>query len=92
MSFRTEKLVSIATLENSVEIQLLGAIFDERGIRYVMDPLGSTPYAGVFETQKGQVQLKVFPEDEKTARELLEGLMEDFPDEDYEREERDSTE
>ena len=92
MPYRSGKLVSIATLDDSVEVSLLGALFDERGIRYVMDSQGDSAFAGVFETQRGQAKLKVFEEDAEVAREILKNFLEALSTSENDEEERNTAE
>jgi hypothetical protein len=92
MPFSQEKMVEVAILDDSVEVSALAAILEERGIRFLMEPIGSSSFAGIFELQKGQARLKVFKEDEDTAKNLLDEFLESpILDDDNAEEGRDTT-
>jgi len=92
MPYRSDKMIELAILEDSVEVSSLGALLEEKGIRYLMEPLGSSPYAGIFETQKGQARLKVFETDAEAAQKVLDDFYEAPAADDYDYEEREITE
>jgi len=92
MPYRTDKMVELTVLDDSVEMSLLGSMLDEKGIRYLMEPLGSTPYAGIFESQKGQARLKVFQEDATEAQGILDNFYEATALDEPENQEKDTTE
>ncbi len=92
MPYSSEKMVELAVLDDSVEVSVLAALLEERGIRYLMEPLGSTPYSGIFEMQKGQARLKVFQSDADEARILLDDFYQAPPMDDQEEPERDFAE
>ena len=66
------KLVELTILENPVEGSALTALLQERGIASTIDSWHSTPFDGIFETQKGFAKLLVFEENLREAQEILE--------------------
>ncbi len=91
MTFNTEKMVEVAVLDDSVEVSILASLLEERGIRFLMEPIGSTSFAGIFELQKGQARLKVFQADADTTKGLLDDFLESPIMDDEYTEGRDTT-
>jgi len=92
MPFRSEKMVELVVLNDSVEVSALAALLEERGIRYLMEAIGSTPYGGIFELQKGQARLKVFKSDAEEARILVDDFFETPAVDDSDTEEKETVE
>ncbi len=92
MPYSREKMIELAILDDSVEVSILATLLEERGIRYLMEPMGSTPYGGIFETQKGQARLKVFQSDAEVAQELLDDFYQAPAMDEQEAPERESSE
>jgi hypothetical protein len=94
MPYSSEKMIELAILDDSVEVSILATLLEERGIRYLMEPMGSTPYGygGIFETQKGQARLKVFQSDAEVAQELLDDFYQAPAMDEQEAPEKDSSE
>ncbi len=65
------ELVTLCTVENSVEATVLQGLLDDRDIPAVLETWESKAYNGIFVQQKGHARMKVFAEDLESAREVL---------------------
>lgn len=80
-----EKLVTVYKTGNEAILSLIKSIFDEAGINYlvagegVQDLIGIGVFGTGFNPATGPVRIKVLPEDEDFARELLKDISEDEP-------------
>ncbi len=66
-----EKLVSIYTFKNKVELAKLKKALETVGIQVMIQPFDDAAYNGIFIPQKGVAKLWVHQKDAKRAREII---------------------
>ncbi len=65
------ELVALCTVETPIEAQVLEGLLADRGIANQLVTWHSTPYDGIFESQRGHAELRVYRRDLEQAREVL---------------------
>jgi hypothetical protein len=63
--------VKLCTVENSVEAQVLEGLLADAGVPSQLITWHSTPYDGIFESQRGHAEVRVRAEDLEAAQEVL---------------------
>lgn len=66
-----EKLVSIYTFKNKVELAMLKKALEEAGIQVMIQSFDDTAYNGIFISQKGVAKLWVYQKDAECAEEIV---------------------
>ena len=66
-----EKLVSIYTFKNKVELAKLRKALEEAGIQVMIQPFDDTAYNGIYTLQKGVAKLWVHQKDARRAEEIV---------------------
>ncbi|MCB1161170.1 MAG: DUF2007 domain-containing protein [Candidatus Krumholzibacteriia bacterium] len=66
------ELVKLCTVENPVEAQVLEGLLADAGIPSQLITWHSTPYDGIFESQRGHAEMRVRAVDLDAAQEVLE--------------------
>ena len=66
-----EKLVSIYTFKNKVELAKLKKALEEAGIRVMIQSFDDTAYNGIYIPQKGVAKLWVHQKDAERAEEIV---------------------
>ena len=74
------ELVDLCTVNDPVEAQVLEGLLADREIPCEVVSWHSTPYDGIFESQKGHARMKVFADDLEKAREVLADFREQADD------------
>ena len=65
------ELVALCTVETPIEAQVLDGLLGDQGIPNQVVTWHSTPYDGIFESQRGHAELRVYRRDLERAREVL---------------------
>ncbi|TFG87534.1 MAG: hypothetical protein E4H17_03300 [Gemmatimonadales bacterium] len=65
------ELVALCTVETPIEAQVLAGLLGDQGIANQLVTWHSTPYDGIFESQRGHAELRVYRRDLESAREVL---------------------
>jgi hypothetical protein len=65
------ELVALCTVESPIEAQVLEGLLGDRGIPNQLVTWHSTPYDGIFESQRGHAEIRVYCRDLERAREVL---------------------
>jgi hypothetical protein len=65
------ELVALCTVETPIEAQVLEGLLGDQGIPNQLVTWHSTPYDGLFESQRGHAELRVYRRDLERAREVL---------------------
>lgn len=65
------ELVKLCTVENPVEAQVLEGLLADAEIPSQLITWHSTPYDGIFESQRGHAEIRVRAEDLEAARDVF---------------------
>jgi len=65
------ELVKLCTVETAIAAQVLEGLLEDQGIPSQLLTWHSTPLDGIFQTQKGHAELRVYRRDLERAREVL---------------------
>ena len=75
-SNENRELVDLCTVNDPVEAQVLEGLLADREIPCEILTWHSTPYDGIFESQKGHAKVKVFIDHLERAQQVLADLRE----------------
>lgn len=67
-------MITIYTLKNQIEAQVIETAFRNAGIKFFIRTFEDTAYNGIFVPQKGFGQVLVDEKDKEKAEEIIEGL------------------
>ncbi len=65
------EFISIHTIENQVEAQVIEAALKEAGVKFIMRTFEDSAYNGIFVPQKGYAQVLVAPADSDKAKQII---------------------
>lgn len=66
-----ERLVSIYTFKNKVELAKLKKALEDNGIQVMIQSFDDTAYDGIYVPQKGMAKLWVYQKDVEHARNII---------------------
>ena len=65
------ELVALCTVESPIDAQVLEGLLGDQNIPNQLVTWHSTPYDGIFESQRGHAEIRVYRRDLERAREVL---------------------
>jgi hypothetical protein len=74
MKSEERDLITLTTLNNPIEAQVLQGLLEEQGIDFLMELSESSALSEIFSPQKGYARVRVFKGDLDRAKEILADL------------------